>query len=268
MICMKIVIDQNNLLSIDHPELPKIREYVYEVGWWRFSDWDKWLVVLHKKDFKVINLKNLGDGMSVVYIKKSHDIWFKLHDDFFKQAFGLFSWFDEVGWEQIYFFPGAHRNKNLASPLPCQRDFVSLPQILSFLYGLLLLYGKFDVKWNELLSLKIQLPLFGQYLSYQEKLDQLVVELQNSGIFIKKDVLETTNGIIYQMSSNDRELLEIFAKWYQSIEKFEKISKRDFTEEMKSKLVAFLVSDSNIPEQGKEDILEVLESWVIKLLMK
>jgi hypothetical protein len=45
--------------------------------------------------------------------------------------------------------------------------------------------------------------------------------------------------------ANDWELLEVFAKWHEAIEKFEKISKKAFTEEMKDKLVAFLLSDPN-----------------------
>ena len=77
---------------------------------------------------------------------------------------------------------------------------------------------------------------------------------------MKKDLVETNNGIIYQISSNDWELLDIFVKWHEAIEKFEKISKKAFTEEMKDKLVAFLVADSQIPEQGKQEVLDMIQS--------
>ena len=66
---MTIQIDKNNLLTISNPSIPQTKEYTYTVGWYKFSDFDKWIIVLHKKDWKIINLKNLGDGMSVVYIR-------------------------------------------------------------------------------------------------------------------------------------------------------------------------------------------------------
>jgi hypothetical protein len=49
---------------------------------------------------------------------------------------------------------------------------------LSFLFGLLCMYGKFDSKNGELSSIKIQLPLFGQYLKHQENLDTMMQSLQ------------------------------------------------------------------------------------------
>jgi hypothetical protein len=136
------------------------------------------------------------------------------------------------------------------------------------LFGLLLLYGKFDAKKGELASIKIQVPLFGQYMKHTETLDSIIREIQDHGIFLKADKLKNKNGITYQISSNDYELLEIFAKWYEPVEKFEKISKRDFTDEMKSKLIEFIESNTEIPSDGKEEVLEQIKSGTIKFLMK
>jgi len=94
------------------------------------------------------------------------------------------------------------------------------------------------------------------------------LDLQKQGIFLKKDLVETNNGIVYQISSNDWELLEVFAKWHETIEKFGKISKKSFTQDMKDKLIAFLLSDVNIPENGRQDVLDKIQSGVIKFLMK
>ncbi len=46
-------------------------------------------------------------------------------------------------------------------------------------FGLLLLYGKLEKKNNELIAIKIQIPLFGQYLAQQEILDEEIKNLQN-----------------------------------------------------------------------------------------
>lgn len=265
---MKLVVDQNNLITIEHPEIPKIKEYTYEVAWLRFSDWDKWMIVLHKKDFKIVNLKNLWDGMNVVYIK-NNDLWqLDIKQNCIQQAFGLFNSFDEVLWQQKYFFPWARTNNESIAPVSCNWEFATSEEILSFFYWLILLYWKFESKWTELMSIKIQIPLFGQYLKYQESFDYLIKLLQRQWIFFKRDSLETNNWIIYQISSNDWESLGIFAKWHETIEKFEKITRKEFTEQMKAKLLAFLVSDSSIPENGKDQVLESIENWVLKFLIK
>ena len=65
--------------------------------------------------------------------------------------------------------------------------------------------------------------------------------------------------MVYQISSNDYELLEIFAKWYEAVEKFEKITKRDFTEEMKTKLIEFLETNPEVPSEGKLEVLKQIK---------
>lgn len=265
---MKLLIDQHGFLCIEHPEIPQVKQYTYQVAGYQFSDRDKGMVVLHKKDFKVLNLKHFGDGMNVVFVKNNGCWKLNLNKDMLAQGYGLFSSFDEVSGEQKYFWPGARGNLDFVVPAPCVWNFSSTEEILSLLYGLTLLYGKFEAKGKELLSIKIQIPLFWQYLSYQEYFDVMLGDLQKQGIFLKKDLVETNNGIIYQISSNDWELLETFAKWHEAIEKFEKISKKAFTDEMKNVLVAFLLSDHHIPEQGRQEVLDYIQSGVVKFLMK
>ncbi|MBU0626249.1 hypothetical protein KKG31_05890 [Patescibacteria group bacterium] len=106
-----------------------------------------------------------------------------------------------------------------------------------------------------MISIKIQLPLFGHYLKYTESLDEMMMKLQQHGIFMKADKLDTNNGIIYQISCNDYELLEVFAKWYERVEKFGKITKSDFTQEMKKNLLAFVLEDKQIPDEGKNEVI-------------
>jgi len=106
-----------------------------------------------------------------------------------------------------------------------------------------------DVKKNELASIKIQIPLFGQYGRHTDILDNMMKKLQEHGFFMKVDKLTNKNGIVYQISSNDYELLEICAQWYEAVEKFEKITKREFTQEMKITLEEFISTNPEIPEE-------------------
>jgi len=54
-------------------------------------------------------------------------------------------------------------------------------------------------------------------------------------------------------------LLEIYTKWYEPVEKFEKITKRDFTLEMKSTLLEFIQTNPEIPQEGKEEIIQEIQ---------
>jgi hypothetical protein len=77
---------------------------------------------------------------------------------------------------------------------------------------------------------------------------------------LKADALSTNTGVVYQISSNDWELLEIFAKWWEPIEKFQQISKREFTLEMKKVLLDFLQTSLEIPSEGKEEVIKKITS--------
>ena len=49
---MKILVDKNNLLAIENENFPQNKEFTQIVSWFKFSDFDKWMIVYHKKQFK------------------------------------------------------------------------------------------------------------------------------------------------------------------------------------------------------------------------
>ncbi len=291
---MKIQFDHNHLLTIFNENIPQTKEYTYTVGGYTFSDFDKGMVVLHKKDFKITNLKNLWDGMNVIYHNEKQNKHIELQQSIFEDALRLFKWFDEETGEKYYFIPSVwekdmqEKNNILKHFGACEikkttrgamvklqhtkedqtNNAIKPQDIFSYIFGLVLIHGKFDIKKNELTSIKIQIPLFGQYLAQQEMLDKIITESQQEGIFLKSDKLTNNNWITYQISSNDYELLETFAKWYEPVEKFEKISKREFTDEMKSKLIEFIETNPEIPSDGKTEVLQQIKNGTIKFLMK
>jgi len=291
---MRLEIDKNNLLTIFNEGIPQTKEYTYNVSGYTFSDFDKWIIVLHKKGWKIISLKNLGDNMNVVYYKNSNNEKHQFKKEIFEDALKLFKWFDEETGEKYYFIPNIwekdiqeknqiikvfsdyeikktakwamvelqHAKENIAN------EVQNTENMLSYLFGLLLIYGKFDAKKWELSSIKIQIPLFGQYMTHQETLDRIIKDLQQEWIFLKADKLSNKNGIVYQISSNDYELLETFATWYKAVENFEKITKREFTDEMKTKLIEFISTNREVPTEGKDEVLKQIKEGTIKLLTK
>lgn len=285
---MKICVDRNHLLVIENENIPQVKEFSQIVWGYVFSDFDKWILVRHKKQIKLVNLKNLGDGMAVFYVKSDKDMTYGALDiPSFMAWLCNFSAFDEEQGTTYFFIPKfredlVHINKLLKKldinvslekttkwtcvvgnfVKPDQIDFVS--QMLAFV----LLYGKLDIKNNELVSFKFHLPLFGAYLSQKEYLDAQVDALKAQGFFLKKDVLVSNDGITYQVSCNDYELLQAFAKIYEPIEKITKIPKYEQNLDAKKALVEFIKSDAQIPEEGKSEVLARIEKSTVKLLIK
>jgi len=130
----------------------------------------------------------------------------------------------------------------------------------SLLFMLMLLYGKMDTKNNELIAIKIQIPLFGQFLKYEEQFDNMKKQLAEEEIFINTSSQKNADGIIYQISCNDYELLSMIAKYYEPVEKFEKITKGEFTQEMKEKLIVFLETNPKIPSEGKDEVIQQIQT--------
>ena len=257
-----------------------------------FSDFDKWIIILHKKQWKIISLKNLGDNMNVVYIKNA-GLWkVKIALSFFEDALRIFQWFNEENGQKYWFIPNIQEKElteknnilqKIGSKCVLKKtekgilvDSLSpniigandLNKYFSLLFGLVVIYGKFETKNGELQSCKIQLPLSLWYLSIQEGLDNTLNILRQLGVFLKVDKLTNKNGITYQISSNDYEVLEIFAQWYEPVEKFDKITKREFTQEMKISLIEFIKTNTEIPQEGKDEVLKQITEWTIKLLTK
>ncbi len=226
--------------------------------------------------------------MAVVYMK--NNTWEIIHKklSWINKAMSLFQWFDEETGKKYYFIPWLgevqQKEKNtilkkLWTTYTIEKttkwmivsgieDDTNENDILWYFLGLLLIYGKWEIKGKELNSIKIQIPLSGQHLAHEESLDVKIHILQQKGIFLKADKLINKNGMVYQISTNDYELLEIFAQWYEPVEKFEKITKREFTQEMKMSLIEFIKTNTEIPQEGKTEVLKQITEWTIKLLTK
>lgn len=59
-----------------------------------------------------------------------------------------------------------------------EKKIDSIENALGYLFGLFLIYGKWEEKKNELNAVKIQIPLSGQHLAHEEILDNIIKKLQ------------------------------------------------------------------------------------------
>ena len=227
--------------------------------------------------------------MSVVYIVPREAMKIPFDHEGFINGLCLFDSFDESTGKTYYFIPKFAEkeleitNKNIqeiwiqAEIKKTEKWYIvdteqqpnnHWGKYLSFLFGLVSLYGKMDIKKGELISIKIHIPLFGQFLKYEERFETMKKELAQEGIFINTSIQKNNNGIIYQISCNDYELLKNFADYAKSIEKIDKIPKYDLALEYKKQLIEFIQTNPEIPQDGKVDVIKQLQEWTIKLLTK
>ena len=292
---MKIQFDENQLLSIYDEKLPQLRNYQYILDWYQIETTDRLIFAYQKRIWKLINLKNLGDGMQVTFGAQtplSTDT-LTFDKDQFLNILSLFQGFNEETWIKYHFLPFWNWDILLLREL---LTTLSYPEIdiektkwwtiiswlkktflfpetaedhLSFLFALALIYGKFEGKdWN-LKSIKIHLPLIWIQAQLEEKLITMCKNLQKIWLFIKRNTDHHAEKKIFQFQINDFELLTLFADWNSLFKDLPQrntqlIANQNTT--IKNQLISF-IEETTIPGiSNKEQILAVLKNQTLKFL--
>lgn len=250
---MKLTIDQNRILCASET-IEQGKVYSHEFHWAHISSHDKITFVEHKKQIKTIQFKDIGSNMSVFYIADRKTALWKepltLDIAWAVNALTLYKWYDEStdkNYAFLYKYPtnnvnilntqlhllwleaGVHKTEKWliidtqVVKNAIGSDTTNVDTIISYLFMLTLLYGKMDIKDTSLVGIKIHIHLFGWYLKEQAIFDTLLYFLQTKGVFLQKSVIQSNDGIIYQISSQDYEILASFAQLYKSIAKIDKI---------------------------------------------
>lgn len=292
---MKIQFDENQLLSIYDEKLPQLRNYQYILDWYQIETTDRVIFAYQKRAWKLINLKNLGDGMQVAFSPKTLlSINSLIFDkDQFLNILSLFQGFNEETWIKYHFLPFWNWDivilKGLLTTLNSPEINIEktkwwtiiswltktflFPETtedhLSFLFALALIYGKFEGKdWN-LKSIKIHLPLIWIQAQLEEKLINMCKNLQKIWLFIKRNTDHHAEKKIFQFQINDFELLTLFASWNSLFKDLpqrntELISNQNTT--IKNQLISF-IEETTIPAiSNKEQILPILKNQTLKFL--
>ena len=292
---MKIQFDENQLLSIYDEKLPQLRNYQYILDWYQIETTDRLIFAYQKRTWKLINLKNLGDGMQVAFSPKTPISTESLdfQKDQFLNILSLFQGFNEETWIKYHFLPfwnwdivvlrelsttlnypeiNIEKTKwwTIISWLKKTFLFPETPKDhLSFLFALALIYGKFEGKdWN-LKSIKIHLPLIWIQAQLEEKLINMCKNLQKIWLFIKRNTDHHAEKKIFQFQINDFELLTLFSSWNSLFKDLPQrntklIANQNTT--IKNQLISF-IEETTIPAiSNKEQILPILKNQTLKFL--
>jgi hypothetical protein len=264
------------------------KTYRHNFQWYNFEEENCIFYVWHKKEIKLIESKNLWSTMNVFFLKDGSLKLDGCTDNIKKWIFvacNIFSAFDEDnGWFYSFlpYFPTKvvdEKNElfqklwldiqlsNNSKWVLIKSDKANIDDLdvewkIWFLFGLTILYWKFENKWGKLSAIKIQLPLFGQFLSIWDEIRNIQKTLQDNWIFIQ--ISENIQGDkhTYEITSNDYELLEIFAKLYLPVENFSQITKREQAQEAIEALKTFLGDEWN------NELIQKIDNSCVKLLQK
>lgn len=298
---MKSYENKFHLLAIDDQSFDTGKVYHQNFQGYLVTSANEKYIVFHKKQIKIVDLKEIGNSMGVIFLYSKREvikIWLNLES--FSFAWKLFSWFDEYSWEKYFYLPYCSQKQQEATTMilengnfpfsvtqsskwmlfqtsqPFSDDLQTffsllshenlsesdLESCLSFLFALVILYGKFEVKNNELRSIKIHFPLFWSYLSYKDTFHQLILLLQQQGYFFQVSENVQWDFCSYQITSNDGEVLKIFAWWLQK----DFVIVRDrLYQEVKNQFLDHL---SDLSIENKEEMYKLFEESSLKVLEK
>ncbi len=296
---MKLCIDNNRLLCASQTQEDG-KEYTQDIQDYIIKSYDKTLFVSHKKNIKTIQFKEIWERMSAFFItNRSSTLWnepLTLHHTGAMSGLMFYKWYDEErdsNYAFLYKYPtnnvnvlntqlqllgvDAHVNTTekwliVSSDItkePLGEKTTDIQAIMSYLFVLTLLYGKMDVRASSLMGIKIHMHLFWSYLKEQQVLDTMLYFLQGKGLFLQKSIIESNDGIVYQISSSDYEVLSWFAQLYKSIAKIDKIPTFDKTIQTKNKLVAYiqsLIESWDIMDEN--NTLDLVKNRIVKCLTK
>ena len=281
-----------NFLIKQDEKLYTGKTYRHNFQWYNFDEENCLFYVWHKKEIKLIESKNLWSTINVFFLKdwtlEVNELTYDIKT-WILTACQIFNAFDEENWWFYNFLPYfptklvEEKNKlfkilwlnielsnstkwvlikNGESHSKTLVEDLNIEWKIWFLFGLTLLYWKFENKWEKLSTIKIQLPLFGQFLSIWDEIKSIQRNLQNEWIFIQISENIQWDKHTYEITSNDYELLEIFAKLYLPVEKFFQITKREQAQEAIEALKVFLSNE------WENQLITKIDNSCVKLLQK
>lgn len=280
-----------NFLTKQDEKLHTGKTYHHNFQWYNFEEENCLFYVWHKKEIKLIESKNLWSTMNVFFIK---DWILKIEEinnnikKWIYTACQIFSAFDEDnGWFYNFlpYFPTKlveEKNeifKRLWLNIQISNspkwiliknnessnnniDNLDIEWKIWFLFWLILLYGKLENKGEKLSAIKIQLPLFWQFLAIWDEIKNIQKILQDNWIFVQIYENIQWDKHTYEITSNDYELLEIFSKLYLPVENFSQITKREQTQE------ALKALDNFLENEWEKEKKEIINNSCVKLLQK
>ena len=231
---------EHHILGIEHSEIANNKEYSLCFSGFHIKSKDKWILIYNKRNRRIIHLKEISEGMQVCYLQERGVKNIPFDVSMLVNALVLFQGFNEETWEKYHYLPSFSKDEKkwqeelktffwleVSIKKEAQGTFLrwldstfsfpkTVEELLSFIFALVWIYWKFEEKNNEIMGIKVHVPLvWGVHID--EELEKKFQELvEQYWIFISSQRIQSWKKSIFQFQSNDRELLSLFIWWIKS----------------------------------------------------
>ena len=289
----KFWFDEHHLLALEAMDGGYSKDYSLCLSWCKILSKDKGILIYNKRQWRIIHLKEISDGMQACYLQEKHIGELKLNTAMIENAFAIFQWFNEETWEKYHYLPFFSKDvETLEKDLheffwlklnitkEAQGTFVrwvntsyefpkDLADILSFIFALIGIYWRFDEKNWEVSAIRVHVPLVW-WTHIDEELDEAFKVLsENYWLFIASQRVQNWGKTVYQFASNDRELLKFFVDWVNISRKTEYYKLDNYfkkQQEIKDQLVEYIKNEESLNIDWKDEVLKLLDNHDVKFI--
>ena len=213
--------------------------YDFYVKEWNFRSRGKETFVFHKRQLKIMNIRDIGDGMRIPFLKNK-SLLKKYDNTMVKFWMSSYQWFDEKNGETKYYAYWAKSDTikwvNLVSEQlelwvelkewkfveiqwwEHDSSFIThviasqkLDDISSFLFGIALIYGNWSRIENSLSHVSVQLPLVDSLASLEDHLLKMIDIFFDNKLFMTYDYQDMKAGQLMQIHIDDHEILDVWS---------------------------------------------------------
>lgn len=289
----KFWFDEHHLLALEATDWGYSKDYSLCLSWCRILSKDKGILIYNKRQWRIIHLKEISEGMQACYIQEKSIDGLELNVLMIENAFALFQWFNEETWEKYHYLPFFSKNVDvlekdlneffwlqLKITKEAQWNFVrwvkvsyafpkELPDILSFIFALIGIYWRIDEKDWEVSAVRAHVPLVW-WIHIDEELDEAFKKLSEEyWLFIASQKVQNWGKTIYQFASNDGEILNLYVNWLNSYRKTDYYKLNNYSkkqQEIKDQLIDYIKNEEILDIEWKDEVLKLLDNHVVKFI--
>ncbi len=289
----KFWFDEHHLLALEATDWGYSKDYSLCFSWCRILSKDKGTLIYNKRQWRIIHLKEISEGMQACYIQEKNIDGLKLNVSMIENAFALFQWFNEETWEKYHYLPFFSKNVEvlekdlneffwlqLKITKEAQWNFVrwvkvsyafpkELSDILSFVFALIGIYWRIDEKNWEVSAVRVHVPLVW-WTHIDEELDEAFKKLSEEyWLFIASQKVQNWGKTIYQFASNDGEILNLYVNWLNSYRKTDYYKLNNYSkkqQEIKDQLIDYIKNEETLDIDWKDEVLKLLDKHVVKFI--
>ena len=289
----KFWFDEHHLLALEATDWGYSKDYSLCFSWCRILSKDKGILIYNKRQWRIIHLKEISEGMQACYIQEKNIDGLKLNVSMIENAFALFQWFNEETWEKYHYLPFFSKNVEvlekdlneffwlqLKITKEAQWNFVrwvnvsyafpkELSDILSFVFALIGIYWRIDEKNWEVSAVRVHVPLVW-WTHIDEELDEAFKKMSEEyWLFIASQKVQNWGKTIYQFASNDGEILNLYVNWLNSYRKTDYYKLNNYSkkqQEIKDQLIDYIKNEEILDIEWKDEVLKLLDNHVVKFI--